>query len=248
MGDAVVRIGPTLAVVVVILAVVAAGVSYAGSTGYWRESVIATVRAVIQLAALAAVLGAVIQRFWASVLFIAVMACVAAWTSARRIAGGRGLWRAAVRCTVPVALSTVVIVAMLVVVGVLPASGLAMIPVAGIMFGGAMNTTSLAGRRAHDDLRTRSGEVDAALSLGLASRDARLEICRPGAAAALVPGIDQTRSVGLVTIPGAFVGMILGGASTTAAAVMQLFVLVSLLAVSAIAAVVTTELVARELL
>lgn len=108
-----------------------------------------------------------------------------------------------------------------------------------------MNTTSLAGRRAYDELNIRRGEVDAALSLGLMSRDARLEICRPAAATALVPGIDQTRSVGLVTIPGAFVGMILGGASTTAAAAMQMFVLISLLAVSAISVVVTTEMVAR---
>ena len=63
-----------------------------------------------------------------------------------------------------------------------------------------------------------------------------------------IPGIDQTRSVGLVTIPGAFVGMVLGGASVTTAAIMQLFVLISLLAVSAVAVVVTTELVARGIL
>uniref|UniRef100_UPI001650EF9B ABC transporter permease n=1 Tax=Aldersonia kunmingensis TaxID=408066 RepID=UPI001650EF9B len=137
-------------------------------------------------------------------------------------------------------------VTVLVLIGVLPATGLAIIPTAGIMFGGAMNTTSLAGRRANDELRTRRGEVEAALALGYLPRDARMEISRTAAATALVPGLDQTRSVGLVTIPGAFVGMILGGASTTAAAAMQLFVLISLLAVSSIAVVVTTEMVARE--
>lgn len=37
-------------------------------------------------------------------------------------------------------------------------------------------------------------------------------IVRPAASDALLPGLDQTRTVGLVTLPGAFVGMLLGGA------------------------------------
>lgn len=73
-----------------------------------------------------------------------------------------------------------------------------------------------------------------------------MEICGPAASSALIPGLDQTKSVGLVTIPGAFVGMVLGGASVWAAAAMQLFVLVALLTVSSIAMLVTVELVARE--
>ncbi|MFW0783137.1 ABC transporter permease [Gordonia sp. CPCC 206044] len=248
VGDAVIRIGPALAIVVVILAILAVVINRAGRTGHTREVIVATVRATVQLAALAAVLGLVIQRAWAWAIFVVVMGCAAAWTSAGRITGRRASLRGSVYCLLPVALATIVIVATMVVIGVLPASGLAVIPTAGIMFGGAMNTASLAGRRAHDELRTRAGEVDAALSLGLLPRDARLEICREPAATALIPGIDQTRSVGLVTIPGAFVGMVLGGASTTAAAVMQLFVLISLLAVSSIAVVVTTEMVGRDVL
>lgn len=243
-----VHIGPTLAVVVAVLAVLAVAVNYLGRTGHWRATAVAAVRAVVQLAALAAILGVVIQKLWAAALFVVVMACVAAWTSAGRIANRHATLRRAARCLLPVAVATVAIVTIMVVIGVLPRTGLAVIPTAGIMFGGAMNTTSLAGRRAHDELNTRRGEVEAALSLGLLPHDARLEICRPAASTALVPGIDQTRSVGLVTIPGAFVGMVLGGASATQAAIMQLFVLISLLAVSAIAVVITTDMVAHELL
>ncbi|MDF3283253.1 ABC transporter permease [Gordonia polyisoprenivorans] len=252
IGNAVVRIGPALGVVVVVLVVAAALVNYLGATGHARQVVIAAIRAAGQLAALAAVLAVVIGSLWASTLFVAVMATVAAATSAGRIVGRRTPIRAGVGntlwCLLPVAVPTIVVVAGIVALGVLPATGLAIIPTAGIMFGGAMNTTSLAGRRAHDELTTRRGEVDAALSLGFVPREARMEISRSAAATALIPGIDQTRSVGLVTIPGAFVGMVLGGASVTTAAIMQLFVLISLLAVSAVAVVVTTELVARGIL
>lgn len=246
VGDAVVRIGPALAVVIVVLAVVAVLVNHFADTGYGRDALTASLRAVVQLAALAAILGVVIRTLWASALFVAVMACVAAWTSSGRVTGRRASPSGCLRCLVPVAAPTLLIVTVLVLIGVLPTTGLAIIPTAGIMFGGAMNTTSLAGRRAHDELHTRNGEVEAALALGYLPRDARMEISRTAAATALVPGLDQTRSVGLVTIPGAFVGMILGGASTTAAAAMQLFVLISLLAVSAVAVAVTTEMVARE--
>jgi putative ABC transport system permease protein len=108
-----------------------------------------------------------------------------------------------------------------------------------------MTATSLAGRRALDELAARRGEVEAALSVGLSDRDAVLEICRPAAAQALTPALDQTRTVGLVTLPGAFVGMLLGGASPVAAGAVQLFVLIALLAVEAVAIVVITELIAR---
>ena len=65
------------------------------------------------------------------------------------------------------------------------------------------------------------------------------------AQAALVPALDQTRTVGLVTLPGAFVGMLLGGASPVQAGVVQLVVLVGLLAAEATTILVTVELVVR---
>lgn len=84
------------------------------------------------------------------------------------------------------------------------------------------------------------------MALGFLDRDARMEIARPAASEALLPGIDQTRTVGLVTLPGAFVGMLLGGASPVMAGAVQLFVLIALMAVQSIAVAVTLELVARH--
>jgi putative ABC transport system permease protein len=107
-----------------------------------------------------------------------------------------------------------------------------------------MTATSLAGRRALDELRDRRGEYEAALALGFLPRDAALEVIRPSAGHALVPALDQTRTVGLVTLPGAFVGVLLGGGSPVQAGATQLLVLVALLAVEAIAVAVTVDLVA----
>ncbi len=123
--------------------------------------------------------------------------------------------------------------------------GIAVVPVAGIVIGGAMTATSLAGRRLRDELEQRRGEVEAALSLGFLPRDAVLLVARPVAATALVPALDQTRTVGLVTLPGAFVGVLLGGGSAVQAGAAQLLVLAGLLAAEAIAVWVTVEAVAR---
>ena len=146
---------------------------------------------------------------------------------------------------VPVCAAALPMAALLLATGVVPLVPIALVPVVGILVGGAMTATTLAGRRIQDALRSRRGEVDAALSLGLLDRDARLLVTRADAGLALVPGLDQTRTVGLVTLPGAFVGMLLGGATPLQAAAVQLVVLVALLLVAAVATVLTLELSAR---
>ena len=80
---------------------------------------------------------------------------------------------------------------------------------------------------------------------GCSRRDAVLLVARPSAATALVPPLDQTRTVGLVTLPGAFVGVLLGGGSPLEAGAAQLLVLLGLLAAEVLAVWGVTELIAR---
>jgi putative ABC transport system permease protein len=130
--------------------------------------------------------------------------------------------------------------------GVVPWAPASLLPVTGIVLGGAMVATTLATRRMTDELRARAGEYEAALALGFLPREAVLEIARPAAGLALVPGLDQTRTVGLVTLPGAFVGVLLAGGSPAEAGAAQLLVLVGLLAAQSLAVLTTVELVARR--
>jgi len=122
------------------------------------------------------------------------------------------------------------------------------VPTAGILLGNAMTATTLAGRRGLDALSERRGEVEAGLALGLMRRDARLLVVQPAAQLALLPGLDQTRTVGLVTLPGAFVGTLLGGATPLQAAALQLIVLAGILTSQSVATVLTQELIARDML
>ncbi len=232
---------PATAAVVVLLALTGAAVALLGRLGHDRAVLTACLRAAVQLGAVSLVIVWAVERPAAAGAFVLVMYGVASLTAGRRITSGAAAWWAAV----PVGAGTLPVFLLLAGTGTVPPEGLALIPVAGILLGGCLTATALAGRRAADELIQRRGEVEAALSLGFSGRDAALEICRPAAAQALVPALDQTRTVGLVTLPGAFVGMLLGGADPLHAGVVQLVVLVALLAAEAVAVLVTVELVAR---
>lgn len=241
------------------LVALAAVVSRAGHLEPGRAVIVAAVRALLQLAAVSVIIAAVVRSLPLTAVFVALMLAVATVTSARRMTGRRrvrdgGVTRAGhvsdghrgLLAGLPIAAGALPVLAIVLVSGAVPAKGIAIVPVAGIVIGGAMSATSVAGRRALDELHTRWGEYEAGLSLGLTARDAALEVCRPSAAQALTPALDQTRTVGLVTLPGAYVGVLLGSGDPVRAGLAQLLVLVGLLAAETVAVLVTVELVARH--
>ncbi|MEV6712906.1 ABC transporter permease [Lentzea sp. NPDC051208] len=204
----------------------------------------ASARAVLQLAAVSAVITFVLTHLGLTWAFLVVMATVATATSARRTETGRkGVWVA-----LAILVGTVPALGLLLAIGLLPVRGIALIPVGGILIGGAMTATTLSARRALDTFRDRHGEYEAARALGFGERVAVRLIVRQPAAEALIPALDQTRTVGLVTLPGAFVGMLLGGAPVWQAGALQIVVLLALLAVEAAAVATVVELVARGLI
>lgn len=231
----------TLGAVLAVLLAVAATVAALAQLGRSREIAVAGVRAAVQLAAVSAVIVWVVRSVPLLLAFIALMYSVAVRTAGRRITANGTWWWAGL----PIAAGVVPVVAALILTGLVPVKGITLIPVTGILIGGALTATAVGGRRALDELEQRRGEVEAGLALGLTERDARMEVARTPASDALLPGLDQTRTVGLVTLPGAFVGMLLGGASPAEAGAVQLFVLVALMAVQAVGVALVLELVAR---
>lgn len=236
-----INLGWPLAAVLALLTVAGALVVRLGRISSWRPVVTAAVRAVVQLGAVSMLITAVLASGWLTGGFVLVMFSIAAWTSARRIFG-----RASPIPAVSIATGVAPVLALLFASGTVPLEPVAVVPIGGILIGGAMTATSLAGRRALDELRTRRGEYEAGLALGLQSRDAALLLLRASAHQALVPALDQTRTVGLVTLPGAYVGVLLGGGDPIQAGAAQLLVLISLLAIEAAAVLTTVELIARQ--
>jgi putative ABC transport system permease protein len=172
---------------------------------------------------------------------LAVMFVVASVTAARRSQADHGSpWLATALAT-----GMAAVIPLLMVSRVVPLTGVAIVPVFGIVLGGTMTAVAVASRRALDTLRTRAGEVEAALSLGFSERDSRMEVIDRSLVDALIPNLDQARTAGLVTLPGAFVGVLLATGSAAQAGAVQVLVLISLLLSQACGVAVTGELVAR---
>ncbi|MBB4663120.1 ABC transporter permease [Conexibacter arvalis] len=210
--------------------------------GLARPLVTAAVRAAVQLAAVGAVVALVFRVPALAVAFVVVMVATAAVTSGSRMRGLPGARRAAVAA---IALPALAATGILLAVGAFDWTPRAAVPTAGILIGGAMTATTLTGRRMLEALERGEEELETRLALGDSARDALGPFTRQAIATGLVPAIDQTRSVGLVTLPGTFVGLLLGGASPAAAARIQLTVLLALLAVELVSAVIVSELIAR---
>ena len=118
-----------------------------------------------------------------------------------------------------------------------------MLPFSAQMIGGAMATCAVAGVRLRDDIRDRMVEFEGYLALGASYRKAGWQFATRASERSLLPTLDQTKSAGLVALPGAFVGLLIGGASPLVAAQVQLLVLIGLVLVQSITAVITTRLI-----
>ena len=241
-----VTLGWPLAALLGVLTAAAATTTRLAGLGRAGGIVVAAVRAVLQLAAVSLVIGFVLRSMSLTAAFLALMVLVAAGTAAHRITGS--LRPAAWWTAVPVLAGIVPTMAAILLSGVMPLEPIAILPTAGILIGGAMTATSIAGRRAAEELSAQRGSYEAVLSLGMTRRDGVNLVARQAAGLALIPGLDQTRTVGLVTLPGAFVGVLLAGASPVQAGAVQLLVLVGLLLVQVLAVTVTVELISAGLL
>jgi putative ABC transport system permease protein len=233
----------SLAAATTILVALLLLVGWLGRLRQGRDAIVVLVRAVVQLSVVGVVIRLVIVTPQLSPVYLLLMTGVAAWTSSRRLRPLPGVFRGALGAIVAAAsVVTVVVFA----TGALPRDARDLVPFVAQIIGGSMTATTLAAVRMRDDVLAGWELVEAALAIGARPRQAVADIARHAAAAALVPALDQTRNVGLVVLPGAYVGLLLAGASPAQAGRLQFLVLIGLLVAETIAAVVVTGLLAES--
>ncbi|MGH1565780.1 ABC transporter permease [Mumia sp. DW29H23] len=197
------------------------------------DAVVATVRALVQLGLISLVIAWAFRHPAAAAALLVVMLAAAAFTSTRRIGLGYATYPIAL---VAILCGATVTVTPVMALDILPGGAEMVVPFAAQVIGGAMVAASLSGQRLRDDVTDRWGEIEAGLAIGLTPRQSVSEFGPRAVARALTPGLDQTRAAGLVTLPGAYVGLLLGGASPYEAALVQTLVLVGLLAAQSVSA------------
>ncbi|MCJ1695829.1 ABC transporter permease [Rathayibacter caricis] len=228
---------PTL-VAVLVLALVTTAIVAALRLERPGAQAVAIARAALQLGLLSLVLHGIIEDARLVAAFLVLMLVAATWTVRTRA----GLDRHGLRTFVVLLAAAGVPLAVVAATGAVGSEPRYLLATGGIVIGGAMTAASLMGRQLHAGLAAGTEEVEGWLALGATPRRAALRLVRAAASTALVPATDQTRTTGLVTLPGAFVGAVFAGASPLEAAQFQLVVLAAALAAGAVVAATTALL------
>jgi putative ABC transport system permease protein len=231
---------PTLVGVLLLAAIGTAVLAGYGVPHRWGP-LLAILRGVLQLAVISVILAGIItSRLWVGVALL-VMFGIAAFTATRRIGWS---WNHAALIASAMALGVSVTLAIVFATGAIEFSARYALAIGGIVIGNAMSIATLAGRNITEAVVDHWDDVEGWLALGATPRQSTLQLARRAVYNALIPSIDQTKTTGLVTLPGAFVGAIFGGVSPLEAGRFQVVVLASIMAAGAITAVVVTAALA----
>ncbi len=199
-----------------------------------RTGLYATFRMLLQLLLIGYVLVYIFEADQPAIIVgvLVVMLAAASWISIRPVRNKQP--HVFTDAFLAIAVSGVLTLALVsqIVIGVEPwFSPRYVIPLAGMIFAGAMNSVSLAAER-----------LQAETERGTSATEAR----RIALQAALIPIINSLFAVGLVALPGMMTGQILSGVSPLIAAKYQIVVMSMLFGVSGISAAIYLELERRR--
>ncbi len=164
--------GLPVALAVVLLLAVTVGGYVVGRLPRPATPVLAMARAIGQLGLAALVITAVVRSLALSVVLLCVMFTIAVVTTVRRVEATRA-WPWA---TVAMLAGLLPVVVVVLATRTVPPTGLALVPVVGIIAGNTMNGHTLTCRRAFAALREEHGQYEAGLSLGLTRAQAVEEV------------------------------------------------------------------------
>lgn len=223
--------------VVLLLGVASAVLVLARADAPWAPA-LAIVRGAAQLAVISLILSGIIRSPLLIGAALLVMFSVAVVTAARRLGSVSTM-----ALPVAVSMGSGVLVTGSVVfgTGAVEFSPRYALAIGGIVIGNAMTIATISGRRFRELVDDQWDEVEGWLALGAAPRRATERLVRRAVSAALVPTVDQTKTTGLVTLPGAFVGAVFGGLSPLDAGRFQIVVLAAIMAAGACTAVCLTQ-------
>lgn len=225
--------GTTVVCVVILAGIATAVLGLMRVPGPWSV-VTAVARAAIQLALLSLVLTGIIQDpLWVAVGLV-VMIAAAIGTAARRARIG---WRDLGPLALSMLLGPVAVMVVVFSTGAVELSPRYALAIGGIIIGNTMTVAILTDRVHRAAVHDHWAEVEGWLALGATPWQSTRALARQAIRTALLPSIDQTRTTGIVVLPGAFVGAIFAGASPVEAGRFQLVVLAGILAAGSLTAV-----------
>ncbi|OEL18093.1 UPF0014 membrane protein STAR2 [Dichanthelium oligosanthes] len=230
---------PAAATAVVALA---AALSLTQRLGIEGEMLYAVARSFVQLSLIGFVLHFIFTQKnttpWILVAYL-FMVMVASYTAGQR---AKQVPRGKYIAFVSILVGTVTTMILLLVLNVFPFTPRYIIPATGIMVGNAMTITGVTMKKLREDIQMQKDLVETALALGATPRQATLQQMRRSLQIALTPAIDNAKTQGLVSLPGAMTGLIMAGASPLEAIQVQIVVKNMFMAAATVSGILSSYL------
>ena len=135
----------------------------------------------------------------------------------------------------------------MIIIGIIPLVPEFLIPLGGMAIGNSMISCSLTVNRLKAEFKNNRARIETALALGATSEQAAEDYFRDSVRAALIPKLDNLKTLGLIFIPGAMTGMLMAGANPVWAAEYQIAVFIMIISSSIIATILLTILIRKRL-
>ena len=191
-----------------------------------KETLISVVRAVIQLFAVGYILEYVfgLQNPAVTTLILLLMTFNAAYNTAKR---GKDIQNGIPISFFAILIGTGITMSVLILSGAIQYKANQVIPIGGMLISNAMVAIGLCYRQLSADFKSKRSEVEEKLALGA-------DILRDSIRTGMVPTIDSTKTLGIVSLPGMMTGLILAGTSPLMAIRYQIMVTFMMLSTTAI--------------
>lgn len=204
--------------------------------GLERDTLVATIRSIIQLLAVGYVLKFVFESDSLIYIFLMVTLMIVAATHNAQKKG------AAIRGIVVKVAATLVFVEVLtqsILIGfnITPPTAQYIIPISGMVIGNSMVLSILFLNRFTAEVETHQDQTELILSLGGTPKQAIHRQLIQSIKASMIPTIESQKTVGLVQLPGMMSGQIIAGADPIQAVQFQLLIMFLLLTTAAVTSI-----------
>lgn len=204
--------------------------------GLEKDTIIATLRSIVQLLAVGYVLKFVFDSD--SLLYIFMMVglmIVAATHNAQK----KGAAIQGITTKVAVTLISVEVLTQSILLGfhITPATAQYIIPISGMVIGNSMVLSILFLNRFTAEVESQQDQTELILSLGGTPKQAIHRQLITSIKASMIPTIESQKTVGLVQLPGMMSGQIIAGADPIQAVQFQLLIMFLLLTTAAVTSV-----------
>ncbi len=204
--------------------------------GLEKDTIIATIRSIIQLL----IVGYVLQFVFAAEHFIYIVLMIllmigAATQNARK----KGITIKGITWKLVLTFSFIEILTQIILLGlhIIPPTAQYIIPISGMVIGNSMVLAILFLNRFTAELESHQDETELILSLGGTPKQAVHRQLVQSIQASTIPTIESQKTIGLVQLPGMMSGQIIAGADPVQAVFFQLLVLFLLLTTAVITSI-----------